>query len=612
MFSERPSYGKSGWKVVPVLVFVSAFAGCGRQSSKAVQRIAIPPFENLTGDRKLDWMSKAASAVLAAEIEASPAIHPVDVDTRRDAALVRATHVLHGNFSIVRRWLFISASLERLDAGRMEQVITADGPVEAGILPLIDRVARRLEPRSGPSSPIDAETLRLFGEGLSSREPEVFGRAVARSPGFGAAYIGWVEALLARGDGAGARAVLQKAERARLADVDRARLALLDSTMRGDPRGRASSLRGLRRLTPADADVARALGASEAVLHRYTAAVDTYRRATELDPMNALLWNDYGYAAAFARDLKRAAAALREYQRLAPAEINPLDSLGDVHFYLGEFGEAGRFYREVARRNAAFLGGAPLYKAAWARRMAGDAAGAGELFEQYMKLRRAGKDPLADYREAQWRYLAGRREQAIEQLTGFVRKDPSPPEAVSEACSQLSAWFVAAGDRRLARVYADQAAATAVSPSSKALAAINRFLSEPAAAPDELAARARQRFTGPGDGPARRLALSYALLLEGSYSAASPLLGEAFRETSPMMPNHANILLAWALVGGGRAMEAADLLSIYWMPQPGGDHPFVFLAFPRVFQLRSTVLEKQGRRNEARQALALFRKFSVR
>ncbi len=79
---------------------------------------------------------------------------------------------------------------------------------------------------------------------------------------------------------------------------------------------------------------------------------------------------------------------------------------------------------------------------------------------------------------------------------------------------------------------------------------------------------------------------------------------------SPTSPNQVNVLLAWTLIELGRAAEAAKMLRGYGFPQPGGEYTFVFLAFPKVFALRSAVLENEGKREEARRAMEVFRKLS--
>ncbi len=92
-----------------------------------------------------------------------------------------------------------------------------------------------------------------------------------------------------------------------------------------------------------------------------------YRVATQLDPEAPQTWNELGYALAWAKDLSGAREALGQYQRLAPENVNALDSQGEVSYMLGDFKAAAEYFEKAAARNPA-----ELLKAAEARLMAGD------------------------------------------------------------------------------------------------------------------------------------------------------------------------------------------------------------------------------------------------
>ena len=110
---------------------------------------------------------------------------------------------------------------------------------------------------------------------------------------------------------------------------------------------------------------------------------------------------------------------LREYERVRPAEANPLDSMGDVSFYWGRFAEAEQFYREAYKKDAAFLNGGSLIKAATSHLFTGDANGAEAVFSEYEQARRAANDPLIDLTRASWDHLRGNRN--ADWLPGEIR-----------------------------------------------------------------------------------------------------------------------------------------------------------------------------------------------
>src|SRR5207248_236375 len=117
--------------------------------------------------------------------------------------------------------------------------------------------------------------------------------------------------------------------------IDRARLNVAAAQLSGDSGALSQALAALARLTPADANLLRSLAGAELQARRYGSAIDYYRKALAAQPQDSALLNLLGYTQAYAGDLDGAVKTLREYQRTRPMDANPIDSLGDVHFYLG-------------------------------------------------------------------------------------------------------------------------------------------------------------------------------------------------------------------------------------------------------------------------------------
>ena len=55
-------------RTLATLAALCALAGCTRAPQRAVERLAILPFENLTGDASLDWIRAAGPAILAEQV----------------------------------------------------------------------------------------------------------------------------------------------------------------------------------------------------------------------------------------------------------------------------------------------------------------------------------------------------------------------------------------------------------------------------------------------------------------------------------------------------------------------------------------------------------------
>jgi Flp pilus assembly protein TadD len=551
-----------------VLCFV-AF-GCSRTSRRPVERLAVSPFENLSDDPSMGWVGWALSEVVVTEANGSGRLHLVRVAGERNLAASAATSALTGYITMAGGRVRLHAARSDLTSRRVTGTFDAEEAFPGDLLRMGGALARWIEPSLRPFDTESVEALRAFAEGREAEDEtmaaKAYERSIALDPNFGAPYVTWAQSMVVRGNRDGAEELLAKARSRgdRISPARRAELDLLAAALSGDRAGRRRALVALSHATPADADVFGQLAGEESAARRFDAAVEAYRRAATLDPLNVSTWNQLGYAEAARRNLEGARSALTEYAHLEPRNANPADSLGDVHYHLGVFGQAERHYLEAYEKDPAFLGGADLYKAARARLMTGDLGGAEGLFRRYLGSTPAARDGLADYRQAQWLYLTGRREMAVARMKRFAVSTQAP-QGQSQAALQLSVWGSLAG----AREGGDRWEKTA------------------------------------GE---RGRALD--LLLSGRFVDAIPLLEGLVARSTPLSSDRLGVLLAWALVETDRFKEAAPLLETYGVPPPGLEEPFAGLAFPRVFQLRAVVLEKEGRSREAAEARQVFQRLS--
>lgn len=591
-----------------LLCWCLLLAGC-RGSEVRFQRIAILPFENLTGDASLDWMSRGFSELVNLHIIGSATVQPIQAASLRETAGLGATQILHGYFSQIGESLRVEAALEDVTGRRMVRSASAMGPRAQGIAPLASAVAIEVAGSARPLGALNEAGLKAWVEGLSSTDPaaarEALQRAVASAPDFGAAYVTWAQWLLGRDDRAGAQRVIRAAGQRQLPEIERARLSYIESLLDRGRTEQYQALLALSRVTSADPEVFRDLAQMDLAAHRYPAAVDGYQKAVTRAPESVLLWNELGYARSYTRDLPGAIEALRRYQQLRPQEANPLDSLGDAHFYLGRFLEAEKFYLEGYSKQPGFLGGGELFKAAWARLMSGDRQAAETSWQKYLEFRRSAGDPLVEYRQAEWEFLTGRRKAAIARLER-VAEGP----AASLARSQLSIWSLVSGDLERARQYATRALEASRPPAARLLPALCRFLSQPPASAGEWQVRAERAFPDPAHAAAKQFTLACALLLGKHPAAAVPLARQLYEQTHPSSSEQVNVLLAWALIDSQRFGELGELLNTYPIPRPDTEQPFLALSFPRVFLLRGIYLEKQGRKQEAEASYKLYTELS--
>ncbi len=393
--------------------------------------------------------------------------------------------------------------------------------------------------------------------------------------------------------------------------AERARLELEAANLHGDSAARKSALTTLVALEPNDAAAWNSLAELCMSRREYQQAVQAYRKLLQVEPEDVRALNQLGYAAAYAGSFDTALDALRRYQALRPAEANPLDSQGDVNLLAGRLREAENLYLQAAKKDPNFESGGDLWKAAMARLMSGDVAGADTLFQQYIQAREAAKDPVVEYRQAEWSWISGRRKSACQRLEAFARGAENGPlrEFASRAYSQLAVWSLVMGDRTAAAQLAQKGVLLA-GPSSAGAAMVARFLTEPPASPPEWSVRAERLFPNASEDSLKDFALAYALLLDKQFQPASLLLKQLYDGANPSADPGLPVLLAWTCLETGRANDAAPLLRFNPIPSNSGASMFAAFYFPRIYYLRGLLAEQEGKPGEARANYRLFRQLS--
>jgi tetratricopeptide (TPR) repeat protein len=613
---------------IMIVILLACLAACARRDSQqTVPQVAILRFENLSADASLDWMGRGFAEIVSGELQGSPQRYAIQWRTLRAfdaslgqqpgapgissesaAALVAgANEIVYGDFSVVNGVLRATATEEDLATHKM-RTASASGPASGGIFPVAEALARQLgEPR--PFGTQNPQALRSYVTALESPDPvaasQDLAQAVAADPGFGRAYVLWLDMALAQRNRAAADRVVEqaRAHQDRFPALDRAELDLGAAAVRGDFHAQLEALRELARLDPADPNRHRALAEALMSMRDYAGAIVEFRRALSIRPQDAAALNSMGYAAAYSGDLPTAIRVLRGYEQLRPNEPNPLDSLGDAHFALGHFAEAEQFYLAAQAKAPGFLNGGEVLKAAHARLMTGDVPGATALFNRYLAAREAAHDPHAPYHTAAWSWQTGARRAAIASLDrlaeSLTRADATGPmrDAASRANAQAAIWLLNVGDRAGAAEHARKAVAEAV-PVPSPLVAMVAFLAQPDA------------FPAPAQSPFRDYARAYALLFDKQFQPAVQVLEEIHRRPTGEQDDGFDVLLAWAYEETGDWQRAEPLLRLTPLPQPSGLPMFSSLYFPRLFFLRGAALDRTGHRAEAARYYQLFRTLS--
>jgi Tfp pilus assembly protein PilF len=616
-------------------------SACARQSpAPRIERIAILRFENLGPAVSDDWMGRAFSEVITEELAGAPGIYAIPsnqmhgldrvlgprpisvpgISAERSLALASgATRLGYGEYSVREGRLSARLTIEDLRTGKMTNLVSAgpSGHPAGDVFAVASELARQISTRVAPYGTTSLPALKAYVAAKESATVDAtaqnLDQAIAADPNFGPPYRLLAQLKAQQQNGAAAEALLRQAlaRAAAMPPVERASLELEAANLHGDSAARQSALTTLVALDPNDPVAWSSLAESCMNRRQYQQADQAYRKLLEVEPEDVTALNQLGYAAAYAGSFDTGLDALRRYQALRPAEANPLDSQGDVNLLAGRLRQAENLYLQAAKKDPDFQNGGELWKAAMARLMSGDVAGADTLAQQYIQARVAAKDPVADYRKAEWSWVSGRRKSARQLLETFAHGAENGPlrEFASRAYSQLAIWSVVLGDRAAAAQLAQKGALLA-GPSSAGAAMVARFLAQPPASSSEWSARAERSFPNASADSLRNIALAYALLLGKQFQPASLLLQQLYDGSNPAVDPSLPVMLAWTCLETGRASDAAPLLRLNPIPSINGVGLFTPFYFPRIYYLRGLVAERQGKPDEARADYQLFRQLS--
>jgi tetratricopeptide (TPR) repeat protein len=619
-----------------------ATTGCATKSAAKPepQRFAILRFENLSADSSGDWMGRALSEILATELSGAPGlsvissgqfhtfdrefgIRPISAPgisaERTDALAAGANRLGYGDYSVRAGRLSARLSIEDARTGKTTRVISVSTAANE-VLGAATDMARQISTKIAPYSTHNLECLKAYYRAVESHDVPAtiadLNRAIAADPNFGPPYRVLAELDAEHGDRTGALETIDRATaRGNAIDpLERARIAVLAADLHANPAAKESALLALAKLESVNSGTWQLLADLAMNRHDYKQAEDAYRQASELETGNVSLLNRLGYAATYAGDPEAGLAALRRYRQLRPTDPNAIDSLGDLNLIGGHLHEAEELYLEANKVGPNFFSTGPggdLFKAAMARAMTGDIAGADELEKKFIEARAAIHDPNVASRELDWLWLTGRRKQAYGQLQSqavAAERDSQRP-AASHAYAQLALWSLMAGDRATALQIAQKSAALATQATAPA-AFIGRFLAQPSASVEEWTARADRFVPSPAQAALRDQMLAFALLLDGKVKEAAAPLQRIYEVTALGANEGLPVLLAWSHLESGDANAAAQLLKLNPVPPMAGVSTFMPVYFPRIFELRSKVAAKAGKADEAKQSLDLFKKLS--
>lgn len=484
---------------------------------------------------------------------------------------------------LVRGWVTASGGQVTVAAevehprGRVARRETASGP---DLIAATADLARAIEPAARPPATGSEEALRLYAETLDAPEPGRFAAAIQADPAFPLPYRSWVQYAAAHRDAAGAEQVLDLARAAgdRLSAEERWDIEAEAAAASGILERALSPLRSLAEARPDDPNARTRVGQAALAARQYEEAARHLERALDLAPPSpGVLWNQLGYAFALGGQREAAFRAFDEYQKLHPRQANPRDSMGEAAFWFGEFRQAKEHFEEAYAAEPEAGQGVALLKAAQAAAFAGDRDAAAEMAAKYFATHAPASAWQAELFLAEWDIARGEGNGARRRLEAL--DGPGAPGAALI----LAALSLAEGDRASAARRLAAGAGRAGGPSL----AIAAFAAAGSAPPDEWSRRADRAFPSPLLDQTKRVALAWALLVDGHFADADAVLVELERRVSGGVTDTVPALRVWALAGQGRREEAARLNRFTPMLPIQTPSPFPAMTLQKLLALRT-------------------------
>lgn len=553
-------------------------------------------------------MAAALAQVARYELASLPSTRVVVAPTVEDAVAAGADAIVTGYYVVRGGTVQLHGFIETPPARQVRPAVDASFSRQA-LVDAATAIARSVSTGRLRAFPSTSEAaLAAWSEAGELRDPRqvpaLLERAIAADPKFIPAWVALLRLKSAAGDRAAVEELAARARQAQPDAASEAEIGYLAALASGDAASIEQAVTAVIEHAGGAAGTLLEYGLLAYRNHYFAAAARLYRQAVRLDPKNFTIRNQLVYAEAFAGNHAAAEQALAAWAAADPSNPNVDDSAGDIQFYFGRFEAAEKAYLRAGAKNASFMGGAPLLKAAWARLMIGDVAGADAILDRYLALRKTARDPRAGLVKAQWLYLSGRRRQARDAMEALYGE----PAAAADAHAQASLWALDAGAVAEARDQARQAFADARNnASARLVAALATFLCQPPATAATWQERAGKAFPGPRSAGVRQAALVYALLLERQWREAVPELRALLRTQDPVASGAEAVLLAAALIESGATAQAAPLLERFPIPPGDGISVFAWMYFPRLFELRAKAFPDT---EEGRRSLEIYRRLS--
>lgn len=573
---------------------------------KRAPRIALLSIDDQTGQTGLDWAGGAILEAAQLQMGQADLTTVFQVRDAGEAASRQATHLVYGR--IEPQWagpslrekaqpdprstkVTYTFSLEEVSRHSVVRRVRDSGSV----LQAASALASLLAPVAGaqsihPAGVGNDRALQLFAvksySACTAADPQAFW-----------CWERWAGSTFESGKRDEALAIVARGREQsnRMPPFARARLDLMEASIRGDASLRMAALDKLVQADPSNMAVLVELAASLTANRRFSEAEALYRSALKSNAKQPELWNLLAYAQAWQSHFDEARKSLAEYDRLAPADPNPPDSRGEIEWMAGNLAGAENWFLNSYRRDPKFNAGVALEKAALSRYLTGDEPAAEKLVNQYLADRTRAGDPLAAFHRARWQFLFGDAAGAKALLETLVER--GGPDAAL-AASRLVLAALRNSDVPAAQRFARTVQKLTPKSGSPLLGRIAAALAEgdAKAIPDQAL---------------RSELMAVRLTLRGDFALALPVWDESLRGPHGGSDTFAREMKAWCLLRTGKNAEAAGLVKGGWPLLETDDRLlFDFVVYPNLLFVRAEAAAARGDAAEARRLYDVYLRYT--
>jgi len=360
--------------------------------------IAVLFFENLTGDKNLEWLQKGLTEMLIRALSQSSYLSVLSTDRLVElieqfdktnanqkidldlAAIVakraNVEALLTGNISKDGNSLKINVKVHEPNKGEILREESVEGAGLENIFSMVDQLTTKIKQdlhltlgeeelikgiADITTHSLDAWRhytlgLDLMNKFLNADAIPHFESAISEDSTFVMAYLRLISAYGAEKREDEVMEIYKKLEPLKefATEEENYRIKRIEAGMKSDIRTMIDIFHQWLQKYPDDAEANYELGSLYYGVHNYTESISYLQKALKVDPSLKLAMNQLGYSYARIGDFDQAIKTLDQYKKIAPNEPNPYDSMGEVYLMMGNFEQAEKHFKEAKKINQNF------------------------------------------------------------------------------------------------------------------------------------------------------------------------------------------------------------------------------------------------------------------